>query len=230
MPHPIPRVIAAATLTVALAAGRAAAQPTLTDVTLFATTFAGEATGSSFWNTRPDGTFDVFLSPDDDASFNPANVLNPGATLLFPLVGTTTLYYYASSSFSNFLGLNLFFDGAVTPDISAFFSFGTGTDPNSAVCTYGPTAACTPGAGTLSFSSGLVTVTLEHTYLADAAGNGGSVDRVSPFAVGSDGVLDNHGRMRLTVVVTDFVPEPSTWALVATGGVALAVVAARRRR
>jgi PEP-CTERM motif len=209
----------------------APAQPVLTDVTLFNATFQGEHAGG-FWNTRPgDGAFDVFLSPDDATSFVPANVLNPGATLSHQLpVGVSTLYYYASTSFTNFLGLNLFFDGATTPDISGFFSFGTGTDPNSAACTLTPTITCTPGAGTLSFATGGYTVTLVHTYLADAAGNGGAFDRVSPFTVGPDGSLDNHGRMVFTVTRAANVPEPSTWVLVGTGGLAVAGVAAHRRR
>jgi hypothetical protein len=224
------RVRAAALVVGAIAAAPLAAQPVLTDVTLFNATFAGEFSGG-FWNTRPgDGAFDVFLSPDDAASFNPANVYNPGATLSLPLaLGTKTIYYYATTSFSNFYGLNLFFDGATTPSISALFSFGTGTDPNSATCTLTPTITCTPGAGTLSFTSGPYTVSLVHTFLADAAGNGGSVDAVGAFSVGPDRALDNHGRMQLTVSVAS-VPEPSTWVLLVTGGLGLAGIVARQRR
>ena len=231
MPHPFRRLAAVAALAVAPAA--LPAQPTLTDVTLWNATFQGafDPPPSGTWNTRPaDGAPDIFLSPDPAAAFNPANVVNPGATLSLPLaVGTTELFWYASSSFSNFLGMNLFFDGAAAPGISIFFSFGTGTDPNSAACTLTPTLACTPGAGTLSFATGGYTVTLQHLYLADAAENGGSVDRVGLTTLGADGTFDNHGRIRLTVAQA-VVPEPSTWLLVATGALGLAAVARRRRR
>jgi hypothetical protein len=227
------RVAAALAAALLLRAEPAAAQPTLTDVTLFNATFAGELSGTA-WNTRPlDALPTVFLSPDPDAAFVAANVLNPGATLSVPLaVGSQTLYYYASSSFSNFFGLNLFFDGASTPGISAVKSFGTSLAASSAVCSVSPTGACTPASGTLSFASGGFTVTLTtYTQLADAAQNGGSVDRVGLFAVGADGTFDNHARLVIDVTrQSQTVPEPSTYGLVAVGSGLLALVARRRRR
>lgn len=223
--------VAAAALVAALALVPAAgAQPVLTDVTLYNATVAGALVGTA-WNTRVDGAPNVFLSPDPSATFVPGNVRNPGAVLAHPLTtGPNTLYTYASGSPSNFFGLNLFFDGATTPGISAIASFGTGYAPNAAACTPSPTLACAPGAATLTYAANGFTVTLAPwTLLADAAQNGGSVDRVGPFTVGADGTFDNNSRVVLQVTGPTVIPEPATWTLLGGGLLALAALARRRR-
>lgn len=221
-------VLAALTTTAAVCV----AQPVLTDVTLFGSSFAGTYTAGPSWNTRAaDATPNVFLSPDANAAFVAGNVVNPAGTLSLPLgFGAQTLYYFANGGFSPFFGLNLFFDGASSPGISAFNSFGTGPQLNASACTLNPTGGCTAGAGTFSFATGGYTVTLTtYTLLADAAQNGGSVDRVSDFALGANGTFDNYARLVLTVSGSSVVtPEPSTLVLLTTGS--LVVGGARRRR
>ena len=234
MPHSsISRAIALAALG-ALGAAPLAAQPTLSDVTFFNGCSNGAWCGG-WWNTRSgDGTFDVFLSTQPNATWTAGAVVNPSTTISKQLaVGTNTFYFYTSTSPSTVYGLNLFFGNSATPAISAHGSFGNpfavtaaGTDTES------PTGGHVGASGALTFNAAPYTVTLTaFDILWRADGVGTNVNRVSAFSPTPDGSLDNYGRIVLQVTgPSSSVPEPSTWALLATGGLALAGVAARKRR
>jgi hypothetical protein len=235
LPFPV-RSLAPA-LAALLAAAPVAAQPVLQNVTFWNATSTGQAAGG-YWNTQVDGIpYNIYLSTQPNASFTAGSVVNPSATISETLgVGTHTFYFYATSSPSEYFGLNLFFTSASTnasPDISAVTNLAGPFGASSAACTQAPNISCKPGAGTLSFTTGIYQVTLtDFDLIANASGTGGSVNRVSPYGVGGDGSLDNYGRITLRVVDTTVssVPEPSTWVLLATGGLAIAGVAARKRR
>ena len=228
---------AAPALAALLAAAPAAAQPVLRNVSLWNSSSTGQA-GGGYWNTLNDGIpYNVYLSTQPSASYTAASVVNPSATISENLgVGTHTFYFYATSSPSEYLGLNLFFtSGAAgaSPDISAVTNLTGPFAASSAACTLAPNITCTPGAGTLSFTTGVYQVTLtDFVLISNSAGQGGFVNRVSAYGTSADSQWDNYGKITLRVVDTTVsaVPEPSTWVLLATGGLAIAGVAARRRR
>ena len=151
--------IAASALIASLATGSAA---TLTDITVFGVFSDGNWANHNVWETRPGNNFNVwiqagpsggpFLTGPTDAAAQPSVALSPGGTS-FRLLG-------APGEDHPYFGINLFFDGATTPSISAFGPMLTSVGPhsfsaNGAGNTASPTTfPLIPGAGPAQFHLG----------------------------------------------------------------------------
>lgn len=182
------------------------AQIRLSDVVTFGTDGSGNIVFDR-WDTRPGGDFDnwiqglpggAFLNGPSDAQVQPNIALSPG-TNSFRIYGSPGV------DMPNF-GINLFFNGSATPSISAFgpmltnavqnHSFG----PNDASSTSGVSSTQTSGvhgAGTLSFVSGNLLITLTDFYLARPSVF--NLDQGGNTSLGPDGVLDYVGGFTLVV-------------------------------
>lgn len=210
----------------------------ITDFTFWNTPLASggfDPTRDNYWNTRAgDNPRDIFISTQPNASFTSASVVNPATTVSLALnPGANVYYFYVSNGIvtTNY-GLNLFFSSATTPSISAVAAYvGSFSPISGSTQTLGTTSFVqVPGAGTLSFLSGTETVTLTNfQILALTDGTGGTVDRVSGYGVGPDGIPDFYGTVTITVTPTS-VPEPQSWALIISGGGILASMLVCRHR
>lgn len=194
----------------------ASGQLQLTDITIFSADAAGNFTGPDAWDTRPANSFDVwiqggasggpFLNGPTDAAAQPNISLSLG-TNSFRLFGEP------GADFSRF-GINLFFNGAITPSISAYGLMLTAQVPhtfaaNGAPVTIGtPSIQHLPGAGSLSFVSGGELITLTDFYWSTPSVY--SLDLVGTTSTGTSGLMDYVGGITLSVTE---VPEPqlSLW-------------------
>jgi len=224
--------------------GHAAAQVQLTDITLFTTDSAGNYAGYDTWDTMPTNavpdTYNLFiqkgapggpfLTGPSSAAAQPNISLPLGANSfsLFGFPGFETTYY----------GINLFFDGATNPSISAFAPISTSSgahsfsvDNSATTLSVGPFGSdgisqTVPAAGTLSFTYGGERITLTDFYWDAPSVNNMNV--VGPWSTGADpsGRPDNVGGISFSVVP---VPEPALplWGLAL---VAWGVSAVRRAR
>ncbi|HYG33717.1 MAG TPA: immunoglobulin domain-containing protein, partial [Clostridia bacterium] len=196
-----------------LASGDLSAQIRLTDVTIFSADNVGNWTGPDIWQTRPRGHYVIFIQ--DGPSGGPflngqtSEAVQPNIPL--PL-GDYSFRIAASAGadYPNF-GINLFFDGATKPSISAFAPLRTSpTAPHSfeaskASYTSGPVPYNgVPGAGTLSFESGNQRITLVDFYWATPSAY--DLDLVGGYSPGPDGMNDYVGVMMLSV--TPLEPTP----------------------
>lgn len=186
----------------------ASAQVYLTGVEVFSTDSSGNWTGPDIWDTYSGGNYEiwiqsggVFLNGPSDPQVQPNIQLASG-------VQSFALNADPGSDWSSF-GINLFFNGAVTPSISAFGPMLTAAGPHSfaadgAAITPGiPNTTRVPGSGTLSFVSGGQLVTLTDFYWATPSVY--NQDLVGEYSTGADGQMDYVGGVSLSVTP---VPEP----------------------
>jgi hypothetical protein len=209
-----------------------AAQGHLTDVVIFSADSAGNWSAPDIWHTRPNGNFEVFIQNSAGVFVNGPTSTNVQPNFLLP-GGNNALRLFANPGVdSPLIGINLFFDGATTPSISAFAALLTsGQQPHNfaadgALHTPKPfpginTGYNFPGAGTLSFVDGNQIISLTDFYLANPSVF--SLDKVGNFSVGADGLNDYVGGITLAVSP---IPEPNLgfW------GLGLLLVFARLKR
>lgn len=207
----------------ALPLANASGQTYLTDITIFSADTAGNWVPPDIYETRYNENDVVWIqSGAPGGSFlNGPTSVTARPNILLPLgVSTFTLITYPSDNVSPF-GINLFFNGSVTPSISAFGPLLSAQGPHSFVADGAPdTAAASPtgygqpfpGAGTLSFVSGNELITLtDFFYAAPSAYN---LDMVGQYSTGPDGLNDNIGGISFSVTP---VPEPASLSLLAFG-------------
>jgi hypothetical protein len=206
------------TLLLAVALPSAAnAQVRLTDVL----TFGADASGSllfqpDVWDTEPGDNYNNWLQSVPAGTFlnGPSNAaVQPNITLT---PGTNSFRVYGSPGVDNAnFGINLFFNGAQTPSISAFGPMLTSADQvhsfaaDSASPTPTPVPVYNsgiPGAGTLTFTNGNQVITLTDFYWATPSVY--NVDLVGGRTLGSDGVMDYVGGF--TLVLTTNTPPDCT--------------------
>jgi hypothetical protein len=167
------------------------------------------ATGArNYWNTRgPDYIWNCYLftgpldSPvflntgDSDSSLNPNLTLEPG---------TYQLGFAGELYVNSYVGLNLYFNDDLTHNRITGVVAANGSTGFTSVATNVNTTDIDggylqPGAGTLSFTSGGLTVTLTEFFIQPEPVN----DLVTAFSNTPGGYLDTVGRFKLTVVPAD---------------------------
>jgi hypothetical protein len=210
----------------------------LTGATMFSTDIAGNFSGGNLWNTvGGDGAYNLYIVDGGPAGpfLNSGNgtATTPNINLS---VGTHTFSVFGEpGNRQDFFGLNLFFDGSNNAGISVFAPLRTtGVVPvfsaNAGTATGGnlPYVNLVPGAGTLTFASSGMTVTLTEFFWAYPGVAGVSdLDRNSGFDNLPNGSTDFVGAFSLNVTA---VPEPETYALMLAGLGLLGFVARRRKQ
>jgi len=205
----------------------AAQAASITSATQFATTATGAfATGNgSLWDTVPGGFYDLwFASNAAGTTFLNGPTDSQAAVNLVLPIGSTTYYIFGDpGAVMTNNGLNLFFDGLLTPGISVTGATGsTVFTANGSPTTKGPGGTNVAGSNSLTYTSGGVVVTLTGYNW----NNPSSVDKVSPFSTASNSVPDFLGSFTLNVAAVA-TPEPATLAL--TGIVLVAGALIRRK-
>jgi hypothetical protein len=114
-------------------------------------------------------------------------------------------------------GLNLFFDNVPTaPGITVFAPINGGAIATTGANTVTLAGASTPGANSLSYSSGGTTVTLtDYAWFAPTATGLPVGNRISMFSDTPGGNRDFRGFF--VVDVTYDIPEPETWTFLLLG-------------
>ena len=167
----------------------------LSGAILFNATDSGAPVGRGIWDTLP-STFSYKLwfttgSPGGNPNSITNRFLN-GPELAYcniaiPLAsGTNQLTFFCeNSSGSSYMGLNLFFNNHLSPDISLFVPVGASDiSPNNAPSTPGMDGTNYPGAGTLQFEDAFERVLMTGFQIVSAG------DRVSPYYASPNGVAD----------------------------------------
>jgi len=205
----------------------AAQAASITSATQFATTATGafDTGNGSVWDTVPGGLFNLWFSTDAlGTTFLNGPADSQAAVNLALSTGSTTYFIFGDpGALMTNNGLNLFFDGLLTPGISVKGATGGSTfTANSSPTTEGPTGVTVAGSNSLSYSSGSVVVTLT----AYNWNNPSNLDKVSPFSATSNSTPDFLGSFTLNVadVAT---PEPATLGL--TGIILVAGALVRRK-
>lgn len=235
----VTNVISAAAVCALLSPASASAAA-LTDLTVFSTNSVGHNYYALHWNTQgaPDDKFNVYMSTSADFS-NPVfiNGGNDATTSINVDLAPGTYYFtlFGESAFTPVPGdvhfvTNLYFDGNQSaPGISGLYGVAcpdvcAAGHPNG-MDVFGSSGH--PEAGTLSWTDGIVNVTLnEFTWITDRR----DIDEVYPYWAnhapysGGSGTPDFFGTLQLTVTA---VPEPGTTMLFLAG---LAAAARRLRR
>lgn len=196
--------------------GSASGQTYLTDITIFSADAAGDWVGPDIWTTRPNGTYDIwiqsgvpggpFLNGPTSAASQP-NISLPLGVYTFTLLGEP------GADYTQF-GINLFFNGSLTPSISAYGTMLTAPGQphvfaaNNSPSTAAPIGPTTPGAGMLNSIIGSELVTLSDFFYATPSVY--NLDMVGGYSTGPDGVNDYVGGITFSVTP---VPEPqlSLW-------------------
>jgi hypothetical protein len=219
------------TATLALTLASASGQIQLTDISLFSADAAGNYAGPDIWETLPDQYFVVWVQSGAPGGpfLNGPTSANAQPNISLPL-GTSsfTLMNAPGADFASF-GINLFFNGSLTPSISATGPMLTSQggqhtfSPDNASFTPSPGSnGIVPGAGTLTAEFGNELVTLTDFYLATPSVY--NLDQAGEFSTGPAGSDDYVGGITFSVTS---VPEPQ-WSLWATGLLA-GLIAMRRR-
>ncbi len=215
------------TVTVVLLGGllTAARAATLTGIVIHGASSTGAATGP-VWNTW--GGFEASAVPNIYADAG-AGILNPGNgpsnALNFALnLGTNVIgYCIQPSTLAPFWTLDLFFEGSVTPGISALVASGVSTPAANSAQTYRLDGqALVPGAGSLTTVVGGFKITLLQFTMTGLPSKG--FDAVQNFDNTPGGGDDTQGPFLLQV---EAVPEPAVSFLTALG---LAAAFTARRR
>lgn len=222
-------------LTILVAASVAAA--TLTNLTAFYADANGNFDAGAF-NTVGGDAFPNFyflfpngsvINPGDSAS---TSIQFPMPSMLFLPPNEVVARFDGglSPQTLNLLGVNLFFDGRLTPSISYLIPLGlnttppftSGPRPNGAKYTIAPDGTVVQGANALEFVAGS-----QRIQLASSRGMFSLSDVVGPFNSTPNGQPDV--LVWMSINVTD-VPEPGTSALFAFGAGAMYVASMSRRR
>lgn len=209
-----------------------ASAATLTGGTLFSANAAGSAAGNETWNTvggdpaynfylTSGGLGNPFITSGNAAATSPSVNLTPG-------VHTFSIFAESADQGAiSHYGLNLNFNGSGTTGISVFAPRTTSSIPpypafsvNSSLSTPQLNLSSGPAAGTLSLTSGGLTITLTSFFFAAPESVFG-LNRVSPFNNTPSIANDYVGQFTLTVTE---VPEPATAPLVLLGLFALAAL------
>ena len=188
------------------------------------TSSTGDYTSLYDWHTAslPSGAYQLWVI--QGSNINGAFINGPDQSqsgINVPLaIGANTFTIYADHRFSDvgYYGLSLAFNGVNVPVISGYAAAQTSmtsTPPLAAI----PTTSLIrwddsiiPSSGKLSYQVGDELVTLTSFQYATIGVY--NADRVGPYQVGSNGILDNVGQFTLTVSV---VPEPPSSLLLASG-------------
>jgi hypothetical protein len=207
------------TATLALTLASASGQIQLTGITLFSADAAGNYSGPDIWETQPAGNFVVWIQSGAPGGpfLNGPTSANAQPNISLPLGASSfTLVNAPGADFDSF-GINLFFNGSLTPSISATGPMLTSQgeqhtfSPDNASDTPAPGPnGIVPGAGTLSAEFGNELVTLTDFYLA--APSVYNLDQAGEYSTGPAGSDDYVGGITFSVTS---VPEPqwSLWAI-----------------
>lgn len=200
---------------------------TLTGFTTWGAANDGTWTGG-FWDTLAGGGGwnAYFLDPNTLA---PLTSGDTSATLTPNLlVPQNLLYATAAEGNYDFLGINLYFDGSATPGISAVMDIANGTfsSISNLVSTYGLSGGIEAGSGSLSFTNGSGTVSL-NAWAFTQVNNNGVADFVGPADSLPDGGPGDNAALLGFTAGGAAAPEPGTLAL---GLLGLAAFVRRRRR
>jgi len=140
--------------------------------------------------TGPTNSPTFLTSGDTDASLNPNLTLAPGTYVLgFAATGSVTT--------NNYLGINLYFNGDTNNNRISAVVAATGATNFSVIgggCATKGEGTNVPGADSLSYTAGGLTVTLSSLQIRRP-----SIDLVSPYSTSNDGKLDNVGFLSLAV-------------------------------
>ena len=202
----------------------------LTGISQVGVSSTGENGGSPIWNTLGnENSFANLYVTQPNSTYTSAFINNgngSGTSISYDLTPGTYQFFISSDSFAvnnpGYYAINLFFDGnALTPGITGY----SARDSSSVVVVPsrfttqaldGATSA--PSAGTLSFSSGGLLVTLvEYGFGMPGVFGGTGIDRVGSQNDLPDLALDGIGTLTLNVTA---VPEPPACAAVLFLGLA----------
>jgi len=205
----------------------AAQAASITSATQFATTATGafDTSNGSLWDTVPGGFYNLWFASDAaGTTFLNGPADSQAAVNLTLPTGSTTYYIFGDpGGLMTNNGLNLFFDGLLTPGISVMGATGSAVfTANGSASTKGPSGIDVAGSNSLTYTSGGVVVTLT----AYNWNNPSNVDKVSPFSATANTTPDFLGSFTLDVAAVA-TPEPATLAL--TGIILVAGALVRRK-
>lgn len=207
----------------------ASGQTYLTDITIFSADAGGNWVGPDIWETRYQENFDIWIQSGAPGGpfLNGPTSATAQPNISLPLGVSTFTLLAEPGADSSLFGINLFFNGSVTPSISAFGPMLSAPGPHSfladgAPVTAAPVGPTLPGAGTLSFVSGNELIALTDFFWATPSAY--NLDLVGGFSTGPDGNNDYVGGITFSVTS---VPEPqlSLWAV----GLLAGMMAVHRR-
>ena len=186
----------------------------LTGISLFSADATGNYVGPDVWHTPSTGNFIVWIQRGAPGGPFLNGPTSSNAQPNIPLrIGTSsfTLINAPGADYGSF-GINLFFNGSLTPSISATGPMLTSLgeqhtfSPDNASYTPAPAPgpnSIVPGAGTLSAKFGNKLVTLTDFYLATPSVY--NLDQAGGFSTGPAGSDDYVGGITFSVTS---VPEP----------------------
>jgi len=208
-----------------LFSGLSIGAPLLTGLTTFSANATGASSGGQLWNTvGGDGFYNLYVTQPNTSLAGPflnsGNAASTSISVDLSAPGAYTFYILGEpgTSISHF-GLNLFFDGiGATPGITVYRPInGGGSIDTTTAATRSLNGGSTPGAGSLTYTSGDTVVTLtDYSWFTNASTGLPTVDRIQAYASTPNASADFRGLFVLEVVSTA-IPEPGTWALLLVG-------------